>query len=97
MYAALRHGFETTERLAPLPSPGRGRWREAPDEGPFCEAKRWGFGPIKTDVGGHRPSSVSFADSFPQGKPDPSTAFGGPPPLSGEAPLRRGRGTGTEG
>ncbi len=29
--------------------------------------------------------------SFPQGKPDPSTAFGGPPPLSGEAPLRRGR------
>ena len=52
-YAASRHGFEcvtknsTTERSAPLPSPGRGRWREAPDEGPFCEAKRWGVSPIK--------------------------------------------------
>ena len=52
-YAASRHGYEcvttngTTERYAPLPSPGRGRWREAPDEGPFCEAKRWGVSPIE--------------------------------------------------
>ena len=77
----MRNG--TTERPAPLPSPGRGRWRGAQDEGPFCGAKRWGVSPMKTCVGANRPSllsaaatgtgapsSVSFADSFPQGKPN---------------------------
>ena len=64
----------TTARPAPLPSPGRGRWRGAPDEGPFCEAKRWGVSPIQRTsaiIAPHQSSALreTAADSFPQGKP----------------------------
>ena len=57
----------TTERYAPLPSPGRGRWREAPDEGPFCEAKRWGLGPIQRTPAIIAPHQSASLTASPKG------------------------------
>lgn len=39
---------------------------------------------ILCQLGALEPSSVSSADTFPQGKADLSTAAGGPPPLCEE-------------
>ena len=87
MVCRFAAGFEgvtingTTERHAPLPSPGRGRWRGAPDEGPFCEAKRWGVSPIQPAsavIAPHQSSALrETADaSFPQGKPPAAAGTG---------------------